>query len=54
MEKGTNILCDCKVFLKFKEKIYKMIIKLVMLYGVECWVMNRVHEQKIIVVEMRM
>ncbi|KAK8957379.1 hypothetical protein KSP39_PZI000616 [Platanthera zijinensis] len=49
-----GILCDRKVPLKLKGKLYRTAIRPAMLYGSECWAVNCVHEQKMGVTEMRM
>ncbi|KAI0498471.1 hypothetical protein KFK09_019361 [Dendrobium nobile] len=38
--------CDRRVPLKLKEKIYKMVMKLAMLYGAECWPLKEKHKVK--------
>lgn len=37
-------LCNHKLPLKFKEKVYKLMVWLTMLYEVKCGTMKRVHE----------
>jgi len=45
-------LCDCRIPVKLKEKIYRITIRPPMLYGMECWVLNK--QNKMSVAENRM
>ncbi|KAH0468862.1 hypothetical protein IEQ34_002094 [Dendrobium chrysotoxum] len=47
-------LCDRKVPLKVKGKLYKMVVRPAMLYGAECWPLKEKHNTKLSVAEMRM
>ncbi|WP_227626107.1 hypothetical protein, partial [Klebsiella pneumoniae] len=47
-------LCDKKVPIKLKGKFYKMVVRPIMLYGVECWPLKEKHRSKLSVTEMRM
>jgi hypothetical protein len=50
----TDVLCEKWVPQKLKGKFYRMAIRLVMLYGAECWPTKRRHIQQLSVAEMRM
>lgn len=49
-----SVVCDKRIPLKLKGKIYKTAIRPAMLYGVECWAANTQHVHKMSVAEMRM
>jgi hypothetical protein len=49
-----GVLCDKKVPQKLKGKFYRMAIRPMMLYGIECWPTKRRHVQQLSVAEMRM
>ncbi|KAF3657114.1 DNA mismatch repair protein MSH5 [Capsicum annuum] len=49
-----GILCDKKVPPKFKNKFYRVVVRLALLYGAECWPTKKAHIQKMKVAEMRM
>jgi hypothetical protein len=49
----SGVLCD-KVPNKLKDKFYMTAIRLVMMYGAECWATKGQHVQKMSVAEMRM
>ncbi|KAG5584249.1 hypothetical protein H5410_044683 [Solanum commersonii] len=51
---ASGILCDNKVPPKRKGESYKVMVKLSLLYGVECLPVKNTHIQKLHVVEMRM
>ena len=50
---ASGVLCDGKIPLKLKEKFYRTAIRLVLLYGSECWSVKYQHEQKTSVAKMR-
>ena len=50
----TGVLCDHNILLWLKEKFYQTAIRPALLYGTECWAINRHHAQKMSVAEMRM
>ena len=50
----TGVLCDKKVTIKRKDKVYKTVIKPTMTYGAECWVVRKKDENRLNVSEMRM
>lgn len=50
----TGVLCDPKMPIKTKGKIYKTAIRPALLYGAECWTTKKVHENQMHVNEMKM
>ena len=50
----TSVLCDKKVPIKLKYKVYKTAIKPTMTYGAECWAVRKKYENILHVAEMRM
>jgi hypothetical protein len=50
----SGVLCDPRVPLKLKDKLYRTVIRPTMLYGAECWSTKRRHVQQLSVAEMRM
>ena len=52
--KLTGILCDRRVSVRLKGKIYKTAVRLAMLYGSETWAVKRTQEKKMNIAEMRM
>ena len=50
----TGVICDKKVPIKLKHKIYKTVIKPTMTYGAECWTMKKKDEMLMNKTEMRM
>ena len=51
---ATGVICDKKVPVKLKVKIYQTVIKPTMLYGAECWAMRKKEEYLLNKTEMRM
>jgi hypothetical protein len=51
---ASDVLCDPRVPQKLKGKFYRTAIRLVILYGAECWPTKRLHVQQLSVAEMRM
>ena len=49
-----GVLCDKKVPIKLKDKVYKMVIKPTMTYGAECWAVRKKDENRMHAAEMRM
>ena len=50
----TGVICDKKVPVKLKHKIYKTVIRPTMTYGAECWTMKKKDEMLMNKTEMRM
>ena len=50
----TGVLCDKKVPIKLKDKVYKTVIKPTMTYGAECWAVRKKDENRLHVAVMRM
>ena len=50
----AGVLCDKKVLIKLKDKVYKTVIKPTMTYGTECWAVRKKDENRLHVAEMRM
>ena len=53
-KKGSRVLCDRRVPVKLKGKVYKTVIRPAMLYGAETWATTKRQETWIDVTEMRM
>ncbi|EPB66342.1 hypothetical protein ANCCEY_14566 [Ancylostoma ceylanicum] len=53
-DKVTGVMCDKKVPLKLKSKIYRTVVRPVALYRAECWPTTLKHEQTLHTMEMRM
>ena len=54
MKQLTSVLCNKKVPIKLKDKVYKTVIKPTMTYGAECWAVSKKDENRLHVTEMRM
>ena len=50
----TGVLCNKKVPIKLKDKVYKTVIKPTMTYGAECWAVRKKDQNILHVAEMRM
>ncbi|KAL0867448.1 hypothetical protein ABMA27_008235 [Loxostege sticticalis] len=50
----TGVLCDTKIPVRTKGKVYKTAVRPAMLYGSETWATKRTHTQKLHTAEMRM
>jgi len=48
------MLCDKKIPLRLKGRVYRMIVRLASLYRAECWPIKKTQVQRMIVTEMRM
>ncbi|KAK6756250.1 hypothetical protein RB195_014570 [Necator americanus] len=51
---ATGVLCDRKVPVRLKSKIYRMVVRPVALYGCECWPTTKALERVLHAMEMRM
>ena len=52
--KCSGVLCDIRMQVKLKGKVYKTVIRSAMLYGAETWATTKRQENRIEVTEMRM
>ena len=50
----SGVICDRKIPKKLKSKIYKSVLRPVMLYGAECWAMRKKEDDLLRRTEMRM
>ena len=50
----SGILCDRRISLRVKGKVYKTVVRPAMMYGAETWAVKKAHEKKLDVAEMRM
>lgn len=48
------MLCDKKIPLRLKGKVYHTVVRLVLLYGAECWPVKKPQVERVMIVEMRM
>ena len=53
-EEVSGVVCDRKMPVKLKDKVFKTIIRPAMTYGSECWAVKKKDENKLNSVEMRM
>ncbi|GJW10248.1 ataxia telangiectasia mutated family protein [Tanacetum coccineum] len=51
---ASGVLCDRRIPLKLKEKIYRVAIRPAMLYGSECWPITKAQANMVEVAELRM
>ncbi|KAK6737445.1 hypothetical protein RB195_019880 [Necator americanus] len=51
---ATGVLCDKKVPVRLKSKIYRTVVRPVALYGCECWPTTKALERVLHALEMRM
>jgi hypothetical protein len=50
----SSILCNKRIPMRLKGKFYRSVVKPTMLYGSECWAVNRRIEQNMSDAEMKM
>ena len=50
----SGILCDRRISLRVKGKVYKTVVRPAMMYGAETWAVKKAQEKKLDVAEMRM
>ena len=50
----SGILCDRRISLRVKGKVYKTVVRPAMMYGAETWAVKKTQEKKLDVAEMRM
>ena len=50
----SRILCDRRISLRVKGKVYKTVVRPAMMYGAETWTVKKAQEKKLDVAEMRM
>ena len=50
----TRVLCDRRISLRVKGKVYKTVVRPAMMYGTETWAVKKTQEKKLDVTEMRM
>jgi len=48
------VLCNKKIPLRLKGRVYRMVIRPTLVYGAECWPVKSSHIQRMRVTEMRM
>jgi len=51
---ASGVLCDKRVPLGLKGKVYRMVVRPAVLYGSECWPLKKTQAQRLMVAEMRM
>src|SRR5215467_3203283 len=51
---ASGVLCDRRVPVRLKGKVYESAVRPAMLYASECWAITKKEEQKLLVAEMRM
>jgi len=51
---ALGVLCDKRMPVGLKDKVYRMVVRPAMLYGSKCWSIRKTQVQRLIVVEMRM
>jgi len=49
-----GVLCDKKIPVRLKERVYRMVVRPTLLYGAECWPIKKNQIQRLMVPEMRM
>jgi len=54
LKNATGVLCDRRILLRLKGRVYCIVVRPVLLYGVECWPIKKSQVQRMKVAEMRM
>jgi len=52
--KTSEILCDTRITMGLKGKIYRVVVRLALLYNSECWPIKKTQVQRLMVAEMTM
>ena len=50
----SGVICDKKVPVKLKNKLYKTVIRPTLIYGSECWALHKAEQQRMHTTEMKM
>ena len=50
----SGVLCDRRMNMKIKGKVYRTVVRPALMYGAETWVLKKAQEKKLEVAEMRM
>ena len=53
-KKVSGVLCDRRIGIKLKGKVYKTVVRPAMMYGAETWAIKKTEEKRMDVAEMRM
>jgi len=48
------VLCDKRMPIGLKGKVYRIVVRLAVMYGAECWPIKKTQVQKLMVAEMMM
>ena len=51
---ASGVLCDKRMPVGLKGKVYHMVVIPAVLYGAKCWPIKKTHVQRLMVAEMRM
>ena len=51
---ASGVLCDRRIPLRLKGRVYRMVVRPTLLYGAECWPVKKFHVQRMRIAEMRM
>ena len=52
--KTSGLLCDKKIPFRLKGRVYRMLVRLALLHGTECWPIKKAQVQRLMVAEMKM
>ena len=53
-KEAAGVLCDKRMPLRLKGKMYRSVVRPALLYGAECWAVSKKQERQLKVAEMRM